>query len=84
MRPHVPDHARLAFRGGAPRAGLGATNRAPAVGYMGHLRGARGRGGDATECFGTSHWRDKPPVSRAEAVRARLCAPRSTYATAGG
>ena len=65
MKPHAPNHASLGLPGG--RSGLVATRRMPAVGYTGHLRGTQG---NASQCFGTSHWRAKPPVSRSDAALA--------------
>ena len=62
-KPHAPTHANLHLPGG--RAGLAATQRMPSVGFTGHLRGTNG---NATQCFGTSHWRKTPPVSRADAA----------------
>jgi len=60
-RPHAPTHNALSLPGG--RAALASTQRRPAIGYTGHLRGTSG---DATQCFGTSHWRAKAPISRAD------------------
>jgi len=63
IKPHVPDHARLELPRG--RAGLAATNRMPSVGYMGHLQGTTG---NCTQMFGTSKWRNEPPMTRADAA----------------
>lgn len=63
IKPHAPSHASLGLPGG--RSGLAATRRMPAVGYTGHLRGTQG---NATQCFGTSHWRPSAPMSRSDAA----------------
>jgi len=63
VKPHVPDHAALV----TGKAQLAATKRVPTVGYTGHIRG---KTGDATKVFGTSHWRSEPPISRADAALA--------------
>jgi len=52
--PHAPDYRAL-DRSGMPQ-------RMPVVGYAGHLRHTK------TESFGTSHWRNEGPVTRARAA----------------